>query len=45
VTSGCDIVTTISNVETGGNDKPVDEVRLVEASFLGSETTPWYQFW
>lgn len=45
VTSGCDIVTTISHVETGSNDKPVQDVRLVEASFLGSETTPWYQFW
>jgi cyclophilin family peptidyl-prolyl cis-trans isomerase len=45
VTEGCDLVTAISNTETGANDKPVQDVRLVKATFVGSETTPWYQFW
>lgn len=46
ITSGCDIVTTISEVPTGQNDIPVEDVNLVSATFVGqSETTPWYQFW
>ena len=45
VTEGCDHVTAISSVETGANDRPASEVTLVSADFLGSETTPWYQFW
>ena len=45
VTEGCDLVTAISNAETGAGDKPVQDVRLVKATFVGSETTPWYQFW
>ena len=45
ITSGCDIVTDISHVETGQNDKPLSNVNLVSATFVGSETTPWYQFW
>ena len=45
VTEGCDLVTAISNTDTGAGDKPVQDVRLVKATFVGSETTPWYQFW
>jgi cyclophilin family peptidyl-prolyl cis-trans isomerase len=45
VTDGCDLVTAISNTETGANDKPVEDVTLVKATFVGSQTTPWYQFW
>ena len=46
ITSGCDIVTTISEVPTGQNDRPVEGVNLVSATFVGqSETAPWYQFW
>ena len=45
ITSGCDIVTDISHVETDGNDRPFEDVKLVQATFVGSETTPWYQFW
>ncbi len=45
VTSGCDHVTAISGVETGQNDRPVDNVELVSATFVGSETKPWYEFW
>ena len=45
ITSGCDIVTDISHVDTDGNDRPITDVKLVQATFVGSETTPWYQFW
>ena len=45
ITSGCDHVTSISSVETGQNDKPVYDVELVSATFVGSETKPWYEFW
>ena len=45
ITSGCDHVSNIAEVETGDNDRPIQEVKLVSASFVGSETTPWYQFW
>jgi cyclophilin family peptidyl-prolyl cis-trans isomerase len=45
ITSGCNHVTSISGVSTGENDKPVDDVRLISATFVGSETAPWYQFW
>jgi peptidyl-prolyl cis-trans isomerase B (cyclophilin B) len=46
ITSGCDIVTTLSEVETASNDKPVNNVVLVSATFVGqSESQPWYQFW
>ena len=27
------------------NDRPNQDVTLVSASFVGSETKPWYQFW
>ena len=45
VTSGCNHVTAISGVETGSNDRPVQNVELVSATFVGSETKPWYEFW
>ena len=45
ITSGCNHVTTISATETGQNDRPTQDVELVSATFVGSETTPWYQFW
>ena len=45
ITQGCDHVTAISGVQTGDNDRPVQDVRLNSATFVGSETTPWYQFW
>ena len=45
ITSGCEHVDAISHVETGEQDKPTQAVTLVSASFVGSETTPWYQFW
>ena len=45
ITSGCDHVTAISSVQTGDDDRPLEDVELVSATFVGSETTPWYQFW
>ena len=53
VTSGCDHVTAISGVTTGNNDnsdqtsgdRPIQDVKLVSATFVGSETKPWYEFW
>ena len=45
ITSGCNHVTAISSVQTGDDDRPVEDVELVSATFVGSETTPWYQFW
>ena len=45
VTSGCNHVTAISGVETESNDRPVQNVELVSATFVGSETKPWYEFW
>ena len=45
ITSGCEHVTAISSVQTGDDDRPVEDVELVSATFVGSETTPWYQFW
>ncbi|MEK9897122.1 MAG: peptidylprolyl isomerase, partial [Burkholderiaceae bacterium] len=46
ITAGCDIVTTLSEVETTSNDKPMEDVVLVSATFVGqSESQPWYQFW
>ena len=38
-------VTAISGVDTDGNDRPVQNVELVSATFVGSETKPWYEFW
>ena len=45
VTSGCNHVTAISGVATDGNDRPNQNVELVSATFVGSETKPWYEFW
>jgi cyclophilin family peptidyl-prolyl cis-trans isomerase len=45
ITSGCEHVTAISSVQTGDDDRPAQDVELVAATFVGSETTPWYQFW
>jgi cyclophilin family peptidyl-prolyl cis-trans isomerase len=53
VTSGCDHVTAISGVTTGNTDsndqttgdQPIQDVKLVSATFVGSETKPWYEFW
>ena len=45
VTSGCNHVTAISGVETESNDRPVQNVELVSATFVGSGTKPWYEFW
>ena len=45
VTSGCNHVTAISGVSTGSNDRPTQDVELVSATFVGSETKPWYEFW
>ena len=53
ITSGCNHVTSISGVETyntdnddnTNGDQPTSAVELVSATFVGSETTPWYQFW
>ena len=45
VTSGCDHVSNIAEVTTGSNDRPTEDVKLVSATFVGSETKPWYEFW
>ena len=46
ITDGCDVVTTISNVPTDGGDKPIDDVTIESANFVGQdETDPWYKFW
>ena len=45
ITDGCEHVTSISDVPTGQNDLPEQSVTLVSATFVGSEVTPWYQFW
>lgn len=46
ITSGCDFVTSISEVETGQGDEPVNDVVIESAEFIGSEEVdPWYKFW
>ena len=46
ITDGCDVVTTISNLPTDGGDKPIDDVTIESANFVGQdETDPWYKFW
>ena len=45
ITDGCEHVTAISEVATGAGDVPIESVTLVSATFVGSEVTPWYQFW
>ena len=39
MTSVCD------QQEACNNDKPMQDVTLVSATFVGSETKPWYEFW
>lgn len=39
MTSVCD------QQEACNNDKPEQDVTLVSATFVGSETKPWYEFW
>ncbi|MBP66408.1 MAG: hypothetical protein CMA67_04030, partial [Euryarchaeota archaeon] len=46
ISSGCDIVTDISEVLTGQQDKPVYDVTIESTAFIGQvETKPWYKFW
>ena len=46
ITSGCDHVSNIAEVPTDGSDRPIEEVTLVSATFVGSEEVdPWYKFW
>ena len=46
ITDGCDVVTTISNLPTDGGDKPINDVTIESANFVGQdETDPWYKFW
>tara|TARA_Y100000766_G_scaffold10142_1_gene7423 strand:- start:27 stop:728 length:702 start_codon:yes stop_codon:yes gene_type:complete len=46
ITEGCDIVTGISEVPTAQQDRPVDDVTIESASYIGQdEVEPWYKFW
>jgi cyclophilin family peptidyl-prolyl cis-trans isomerase len=46
ITDGCDVVTTISNLPTDNGDKPINDVVMESAVFVGQdETDPWYKFW
>jgi len=45
VISGQSYVDSIEKVSTGGSDKPVNDVTLVEAEFLGESDPEWWQFW
>ena len=46
ITDGCDVVTTISNLPTDGGDKPINDVTIESANYVGQdETDPWYKFW
>ena len=48
VTDGLDNVDAISSVETGQNDRPVNDVTIVSIEITNDgivTTTPWYQFW
>jgi len=46
ITNGCDVVTTISNLPTDGGDKPINDVTIESANYVGQdETDPWYKFW
>ena len=47
ITDGCEFVTSISEVETGGQQEstPVDPVTLVSVTTNGGEDTPWWYFW
>ena len=48
VTDGIEHVNAISEVQTGGNDKPVNDVSIVSVTITDDgirDSTPWYQFW
>jgi len=45
VISGQSYVDSIEKVSTGANDKPVSDVTLVKAEFLGESDPEWWQFW
>ena len=48
VTDGLDNVDSISSVDTGQNDRPVNDVTIVSIEITNDgivTTTPWYQFW
>ena len=47
ITDGCEFVTSISEVATGGQQEstPVDPVTLVSVTTNGGEDTPWGYFW
>ena len=48
VTDGLDNVDSISSVDTGQNDRPVNDVTIVSIEITNDgivSTTPWYQFW
>ena len=47
ITEGCEFVTAISEVETGGQQgsTPVNPVTLVSVTTNGGEDKPWWYFW
>ena len=48
VTAGLDNVDSISSVETGQNDRPINDVTIVSIEITNDgivSVTPWYQFW
>ena len=48
VTDGIEHVNAISEVQTGKNDKPVNDVSIVSVTITDDgirDSTPWYQFW
>ena len=45
ITSGCEFVDQISEVETGQNDVPVNPVTLVSMTTNGEESKAWWNFW
>lgn len=45
ITSGCEFVNQISEVETGANDVPVNPVTLVSMTTNGGESDAWWNFW
>ena len=45
ITDGCEHVTSISEIDTGANDVPVNPVTMVSVTTNGGEDTPWWYFW
>jgi peptidyl-prolyl cis-trans isomerase B (cyclophilin B) len=45
ITDGCEFVTSISEIDTGANDVPVNPVTMVSVTTNGGEDTPWWYFW